>query len=345
MSRMRTMRWVIDHVARACGVLAWFERRMRGVPTVLTYHRVLPDVQCARYPFPSLVMPLSMFEQQVAWLAARAEVRPLRELHACLATRGSGSGRALVAVTFDDGYHDNAELAAPVLERFGVRGTFFVTTGFVGDGAAMWYDRAATAVGALGDDAVRVAIGRTVAVPSPAQLAADRVGAWVETLKACGPAERRAAVEALARAAGAAAGDVDGSFRAMRPADVGRLADAGHEIGSHSHSHEILTSLEDDELERELALSRRRIEQWTGRPVAGFCYPNGSVDDRVAAATARAGYAYACTTSPPSRRAAHADRHRLPRVDVTRRRVVGRGDSFDLTAFRAEISSLHEVMR
>ncbi len=130
----------------------------------------------------------------------------------------------------------------------------------------------------------------------------------------------------------------------MTPADVRRLADAGHELGSHSVHHEILPQLDDAALVAELTASRAQVEAWTGRPVVGFCYPNGSVDDRVAAATARAGYAYACTTAAP-RRGGSADPWRLPRVDVTRHRVTAPNGAFDLVAFRAEVSTLHEALR
>ena len=341
MSVVRHVRRALDHAARGLGVLAAFERRMRAQPTVLMYHRVLPDARCASYPFPALVMPVSMFERQVAWLAANATVAPLRDLWRAFVERQCAP-RPLVALTFDDGYDDNAAIAAPVLERHGVRGTFFVTTGFVGDRQAMWYDRAALALAAAGDDTVRdVLAGLAMPAPAAAELAADRVGAWVEALKRAAPDVRREAVERLAGAASAAAGD---GYRAMTPDDVRRLAATGHEVGAHSVGHEILPALDDGALAHELEHSRARVAAWSGRPVDGFCYPNGSVDDRVAAATARAGYAYACTTAPP-RRATDADPWRLPRIDVTQRRVTAPKGAFDLVAFRAEISLLHEVWR
>ena len=42
---------------------------MRSAVTVLMYHRVLEDAECADYPFPSLVMPRSLFEAQLAYLS------------------------------------------------------------------------------------------------------------------------------------------------------------------------------------------------------------------------------------------------------------------------------------
>jgi peptidoglycan/xylan/chitin deacetylase (PgdA/CDA1 family) len=54
--------------------------------------------------------------------------------------KGSRLGGEL-AVCFDDGYRDNFELAAPVLERMGIPAAFFVVTGFVDTDQTAWWDR------------------------------------------------------------------------------------------------------------------------------------------------------------------------------------------------------------
>ena len=73
------------------------------------------------------------------------------------------------------------------------------------------------------------------------------------------------------------------------------LADAGWELGSHTCSHPHLSRLGDDELERELVESRRRIEDELGRPCRSLAYPYGDHDDRVVRAAGAAGYEAACT--------------------------------------------------
>ncbi len=53
---------------------------------------------------------------------------------------GKDSGGTL-SITFDDGYRDNFEHAAPILERFGLPATFFVATGFIGSDEVAWWDK------------------------------------------------------------------------------------------------------------------------------------------------------------------------------------------------------------
>ncbi|HTU96747.1 MAG TPA: polysaccharide deacetylase family protein [Solirubrobacteraceae bacterium] len=77
---------------------------------------------------------------------------------------------------------------------------------------------------------------------------------------------------------------------AMDWADLRRLADAGWEIGSHTHTHPHLTTLDDDALRRELVASREFCAEALDRPCRSIAYPYGDVDERVAAAAAAAGY-------------------------------------------------------
>src|SRR4051794_5860117 len=68
--------------------------------------------------------------------------------------------------------------------------------------------------------------------------------------------------------------------------ELGRLADDGWEVGSHTRSHPHLTQVEDDgALDGELAESRRLIEERLSRACRSIAYPYGDHDDRVVAAT------------------------------------------------------------
>lgn len=69
------------------------------------------------------------------------------------------------------------------------------------------------------------------------------------------------------------------------------LRDRGWEIAAHTDSHPHLTTLGDDDLARELAVARARVEQELGAPCTTIAYPYGDQDARVRAAAAGAGYA------------------------------------------------------
>lgn len=336
-SLRRRVRDAALEAARWVGWLRACENRKRGELTILTYHRVLPDELCPGYPFASLVMPASMFTQQVAWLSEHAVVLPVAE---ALDVAGKEHTRPLVAISFDDGYGDNAEIAAPILERHGLRATFFLASDFVGKDEWMWYDHAVLQIRHAADGVLASAAKAQNLTPLAA--AATREEAWIEALKGRPAAGRRAFLALLPETP--ATERERPLYRAMKPQQAAALARAGHEIGSHSVSHEILPLASNEELKRELSESRARLQDWTGAPIVGFCYPNGSHDERVVDAVRQTGYHYACTTLPP-RVAPRQDPMRLGRRDLTPGRVSRARGGFHLTAFRAELAGLLDGLR
>jgi peptidoglycan/xylan/chitin deacetylase (PgdA/CDA1 family) len=100
----------------------------------------------------------------------------------------------------------------------------------------------------------------------------------------------------------------------MNWAAVRSIRSRGFGIGSHSVSHPHLTHLSDEQLETELAGSRRRIEEVLREPCRFLAYPYGESDPRVRRAAEVAGY----TAAFSLRRAGVADRFGLPRTDIYR---------------------------
>jgi peptidoglycan/xylan/chitin deacetylase (PgdA/CDA1 family) len=90
-----------------------------------------------------------------------------------------------------------------------------------------------------------------------------------------------------------------GPYKPLLTADqVCHAAESGMEIASHGLDHVKLTELDDTRLSAETADSRATLQQLTGQPVRGFCYPWGQLDTRVVTAVQTAGYDYACAIWP-----------------------------------------------
>jgi peptidoglycan/xylan/chitin deacetylase (PgdA/CDA1 family) len=102
---------------------------------------------------------------------------------------------------------------------------------------------------------------------------------------------------------------------------VGELAAAGLEIGSHGASHIRLAGADAGTLRAEVGGSRERLSRLADAEVRGFAYPYGDMDALVRGAVRDAGYDYACAVSAPR---AVLGLMALPRVYVGQRDGPGR---------------------
>ncbi len=89
------------------------------------------------------------------------------------------------------------------------------------------------------------------------------------------------------------------SWPLMSADQVGELAAAGMEIGSHGATHVRLAGISTDKLEAEVTGSRARLGELMGTRIRGFAYPYGSMDAAARRAVRDAGYDYACAVQTP----------------------------------------------
>jgi len=117
--------------------------------------------------------------------------------------------------------------------------------------------------------------------------------------------------------------------------EIGRLADDGVTIASHTRSHCRLSGLRDEILEDELAGSAERIMAELGTRPRGLAYPYGSVDGRAAVMAAET-YDWACTTELRPMKP-EEPRCLLPRLDMYYFRERGRLEQWGSGPFRNRI--------
>ncbi len=72
----------------------------------------------------------------------------------------------------------------------------------------------------------------------------------------------------------------------MSEKQIRSMQKAGHEIGSHTASHPNLTTIDDEDLERELRESHAELQRLFG-PIRDFASPLGAYDDRTLAAISK----------------------------------------------------------
>jgi peptidoglycan/xylan/chitin deacetylase (PgdA/CDA1 family) len=272
-------------LSRAAG----YARRVGGFQ-VLKYHRVNDDADPF---FPALAT--DVFERQMALIARTYVVLPVEEL---VERMGRGDlPRHAVAITFDDGYRDNLTHAAPILARYGLRATVFLTTGLIGTGDVAWFDRIAGAFKGTRADAYRAPWGEVLPLQTEAARLAG-LGQLVDYMKRVSDDEVRRTVETLQVELGVS--EESGLKSSMLSwDDVDALGGMGFTIGAHTVSHPILSRVSLDRAQAEIRDSRAMIAAACGRAPRAFAYPNGAPADyteMVSRLVREAGFTCAVTT-------------------------------------------------
>lgn len=287
--------------------------RLGANALILLYHRV---TEIESDPQRLAVSPAN-FSQQMGVLAATTCPVSLETLPARLKKR-KRSERPLSVVTFDDGYTDNLEQAAPILARHNIPATVFVATATINRHCEFYWDEleriflhpglSARLELKIGDQArtwtfdddfepsvnwdVRQAPRRT------SQNAYLEIAGHIRNLV---PAEREKVLTQLTEWAGISRPPRH-DHQTMTEDELRRLtADGLISVGAHTVNHPVLSSLDASDQAFEIQASQNRLEQILGHPVRTFSYPYGRVQDysrRTVTLVRQAGFTCACSNFP-----------------------------------------------
>jgi peptidoglycan/xylan/chitin deacetylase (PgdA/CDA1 family) len=278
----------------------------RGRLTIVMYHRVMDQLD----PLSPYTPTAEIFDRHMETLANGFKVLPLSE---GIERLKSGSlPRRAACVTFDDGYRDNYTVAAPVLKRYGLPATIFVSTGFL-DGGRMWNDSVIEAVRrAPGSSIDAREIGLSIHAIGDDLARSATIAKLLDQLKYLPVAERSQKVSDLCALIGAALP----TDLMLSTAEVRAARHANIEIGGHTVNHPILTQIDDGQARSEIADSKAHLEQILREKITLFAYPNGRPNQdylvRHAAMVKEAGFVAAVSTA--SGAAKHdSDLFQLPR--------------------------------
>ncbi len=309
-TRRRRLVEQVDRWAEVLG-LSRAARRLAGwrLAPVLCYHRVSGETR-------PLCTPPDLFAAHLAHLAKHWRPLPLEELAGHLAA-GREPPRGSVAVTFDDGYRDALTAAAPLLARYGIPATFFVTVSFADRGGLPWWERVADQLTRAGDSWRVTLDGRELLFPATGRPALEfAFRAVTRRLAHLPPAVREDALDRMD--GGLAADDRERLAGLMMDwPEIRRLRAQGFSIGCHGLTHEPLKPDDPESLTRDLAEARDRLaREGAGErfPLA-FPYAAGPPPPSPARRLLRElGFTCACTHASPATRG--ADPFALGRLGV-----------------------------
>jgi len=265
---------------------------------ILTYHNFCGDAET----IPGSIS-VSALRRQLEYLRESFHVVPLSRLVSQIKA-GQPLDSHSVVLTIDDGRRNCYQYLFPLLREFRMPATLFVVSSFVEGKSWIWTDKVLWLSSHQKTFGVRP----------------DRLNAIFAHLMRVPPDARDAQIEALGLATGVRIPEKPPvPFAPCTWAELREMADSGLvEIGSHTVSHPIMSTLSEQESWLELTESRASLERGLQGRISAFCFPNGKSGDyqpiHVEQVKA-AGYACAALTRPCMVNE-KSDPYQLPRIGI-----------------------------
>jgi peptidoglycan/xylan/chitin deacetylase (PgdA/CDA1 family) len=338
------VKWAWVRFLWATGLLAFAKlwiRRHGAV--VLSFHRILTTQGMAQTCSQGgILVSQTTFDSLLAYLKSSYFVIDLAE-----GRLPQQSHKLQIAITFDDGWEDNASIAFPIATRHGIPFTIFVCSGLTGRWMPFWPDRIVALVrsataGGEGVDLLRRTLNRAghptqAAILNDDDRNGDCADRLIESIKLLDAEARDALLQVLFASGITAEAPADRTIdRTMSWVEAQHLSNGGVTFGSHTHSHEILTRISTARIDEELELSKKELESRLFKRCLVFSYPNGDASLEARDAAARHGFDLAFTNSPGVW-LRHGDPFLIPRINLCETKLVGRDGKFSPLSFEYSV--------
>ena len=242
---------------------------------VLNYHRIGNEEDDLFDPC-IFSATAEQFDEQISLLKRNVSPITMEEALAFIdGTVKERTPRCRVLITFDDGYLDSYRIAYPILRAHGVQGVFFLVTSMVGSNHVPWWDQISYLL--------KTSKKRRFSLRYPLDLKVDidRDG-FKDSLRAVLRLYKVPENADPARFLREFAEETQGETppetlrRFLNWDEAREMTRGGAVIGSHTHSHAILSQLGPEGQYEELATSRAILQEQLGVEVDTVAYPVGN---------------------------------------------------------------------
>jgi len=224
----------------------------------------------------------------------------------------------IASIMFDDGYEDNIIYAAPILQKYNCKASFYIVTDSIDKNLPIW----TYLIDYLFQKTGRTAINLDYAF-LPELLRVMRLDSYAERiiyvrrlkpfLKKIPQSWREVIVSEIMNAYN----DVQVSGEMMNWDQVRQLRAAGHYIGSHTVTHPVLGMIEENSaVTEELFLSGQKIKDKVGYFPVSISYPVGSYNLNIKKVAQEVGYKTGLAVNQKPYKPGKQDLFEVPRIEL-----------------------------
>jgi len=237
------------------------------------------------------------FEKQIKYLVSFYNIISLEEFLDFL-EKNKPFKKNTVVITFDDGYLNNYNEVLPILKKFNLPATLFITTGLIGKRELAWWDQIRYIIDTTNIMNFKFEFDNLI-LNFNLKTKKDKIEAVNILHKVMSKYDynkRISSIKKLKQTLKTDIKDFDlNEFLFMSWSQVTDFKNSGVEIGSHTVTHPFLSNISPNEIKKELKDSKLQIEKKIGTKVKSFCYPSGNFDQGVKTLVKKAGYRCACS--------------------------------------------------
>ncbi len=249
------------------------------------FHRVSPQRDPLWDP-----MDVKLFEKTIKYISEKYEVLLFEDL--AFDEKLKSKKNRFATIMFDDGYKDNIEFALPILEKYNVKASFYVVTESIEKNIPTWTHILEHSFQYTNNSKIQLPFEFLPKVYQEGYFEnnEDRLK-FVSGLKPYLKTITHKKREVVLSAVISAFEDVELPKLMMNWDDVRTLKSLGHYVGSHTVTHSMLGTMEnEEEIEKELLESGNKIKAELGYFPLTISYPVGSYDERTKGLSQKVGY-------------------------------------------------------
>jgi len=239
---------------------------------VIVYHRVGP----CKDPWSLDTISGPLFESQIKYLKTMYKIISFKDYLNSKSDENLIEKRYAI-ITFDDGYKDIYIHAYPILKRYNVPATLFLTTGHIETNKLFWWDQIGYAIWKTKLKSIKTAQNNSISLKYSYNKL-QYISKIVEYVKQMEENDKNDYIEDLINQLDI---NIPKNIENMTLSweEIIEMYNNGFDIGAHSVNHPILTKIPTKQAEYEIVQSKIDIEKHIRAKVDGFSYPNGTDQD------------------------------------------------------------------
>jgi peptidoglycan/xylan/chitin deacetylase (PgdA/CDA1 family) len=266
----------------------------------------------------SRAMEPALFDKTIQHLTKKFQIRTVED-YFLNDNLSSSDSRPFACVSFDDGFKDNIEYAAPILKKYNCPASFYLVTDSIDRNVPTWVHiyKQIMAETCLSDLSIESSFFANNKIEIKFKSGKERrefANALFEKIKKIPQSDQQSVLKQIQHSFY----DVEIPGDWMLSWDhVNQLKNEGFMIGSHTKTHPFLSALEnEDAIMSEFSDSASRIKEMTGDFPQTISYPAGDFNSRVKKLATSAGYQLGLSVTQERYDEKANELMEIPRIDL-----------------------------